>query len=184
MGCRLLKGARHLQRARSSRYRSDKQNKQALFDEYFERATLSQRKRNLRKKVFLITLTGGTFGYVHFVNLSHSAKREDLFNELSESESFLLKSLFNLFDSYRSPFVYNNPAGIPRADFLGNIHLTLLARASYSSRIFDFSDRKPDERRKIWLGRTNGRTKTETENSLVGRELFVRRESSSFRLKN
>ena len=127
MGCRLLKGARHLQRARSSRYRSDKQNKQALFDEYFERATLSQRKRNLRKKVFLITLTGGTFGYVHFVNLSHSAKREDLFNELSESESFLLKSLFNLFDSYRSPFVYNNPAGIPRADFLGNIHLTLLA---------------------------------------------------------
>lgn len=150
MGCRLLKGARHLQRTRSSRYRSDKQNKQALFDEYFERATLSQRKRNLRKKVFLITLTGGTFGYVHFVNLSHSAKREDLFNELSESESFLLKSLFNLFDSYRSPFVYNNPAGIPRADFLGNIHLTLLASVFCFTSFLTF------------LGRTHRLTESES----------------------
>lgn len=48
-------------------------------------------------------------------------------------------------------------------------------RASYSSKIFDFSDRKPDENRKFRPGRTNGRTKTETENKLVGRNLLVRR---------
>jgi len=177
MGCRLLKGARHIQRTRSSRYRSDKQNKQTLFDEYFEKATLSQRKRSIRKKVFLIISTGGTFGYVHFVNLSHSARREELFDELSESESFLLKSLLNLFDSYRSPFVYNNPAGIPRADFLGNIHLTLLASVFCFTSFLTFLGRT--HRRasiKFWSDLVSNKKKSIVQlytNRLNGEVLFV-----------
>lgn len=107
--------------------RSSSKTKQKFFDEYFERTTLSQRRRNIRKIVFLVTSTGGTFGYINFVEVCHSTKRDKLYDELSESETYLLTSLLNLVDSYQSPFVNNNPCGIPKAHFGSDVHLSLIA---------------------------------------------------------